>query len=202
MIAEVSYESVACEKRAQRQALISRRDALDPASRAAIDAEIAQRLFQQPEFMGAHTVFSFYSVGSEVDTHVIIERALSLGKVVALPRCVPGSRSMEWYAIDSLEGLVPSSYGIPEPAPVVGRLVDPVARVDSLCIVPGLAFDARGYRLGYGGGYYDIFLSTFPGFALGLCRESHMASESIARERFDRPVSAVLTEARMIRASW
>ncbi|MBE6466026.1 5-formyltetrahydrofolate cyclo-ligase [Denitrobacterium detoxificans] len=202
MIAEVSYETVASEKRTQRQALIDRRDALDPVSRAAIDAEIAQRLFQQPEFMIARTVFSFYSVGSEVDTHVIIERALSLGKMVALPRCVPGSRTMEWYAIDSLEGLVPSSYGIPEPAPVVGRLVDPASCVDSLCIVPGLAFDTRGYRLGYGGGYYDIFLSTFPGFALGLCRESHMASESIARESFDRPVSAVLTEARMIRASW
>lgn len=202
MIAEVAYESVASEKRTQRQMLIDRRDSLEPTHRASIDAVIAQRLFQQPEFIAAHTVFAFYSVGSEVDTHAIIEHALALGKTVALPRCVPGSRFMEWYAIGSLEGLVESSYGIPEPAPAPLRLVDPLAHPESIAIVPGLAFDTRGYRLGYGGGYYDIFLSTFPGFAMGICRESHMVAEGIARERFDRPVSGVLTEARMIRASW
>lgn len=164
--------------------------------RAAVDAAICDRVCALQLFREADVVFTYLSFGSEVDTRRIIERAWKAGKAVALPRCV-GPRQMRWFRVDSLDDLEPSPLGVDEP------------RIDASCeqaiatgermvaLVPALAFDAQGYRLGYGGGFYDTFLAGFDGASIGLCRNAqHVDSlrDLGAIGPYDLPVDLVVCE--------
>ena len=146
-------------KQARRRELKAARVALGAEERASIDAAIAANLFELPEYEQADLVLPYLSFGAEIDTRGIIRDAWSRGKTVALPRCVEGTRLMRWFIVDSFDGLVKSSFGVDEPACDPEREIDPSSRSNALVIVPGLEFDRLGYRLGYGGGFYDAFLS-------------------------------------------
>lgn len=146
------------------------RDAEPEERRYEADARICAQLLASAEWKAAPLVLTYLSCGSEVDTRQIIEEAWAQGKRVALPRCVPATHELAWVEVTSFEGLVAGAHGIKEPvadAPTLnlGELPD-----TTLALVPGLLFDASCQRLGYGGGYYDRFLPTFGGFAVGLCR--------------------------------
>lgn len=162
--------------------------------RRAIDTAIAGNVAGLPEFAEADGVFTYLSFGAEVDTRVLIECAWTVGKAVALPRVVPGTRQMRWYTVDSLDGLERSSFGVEEPAADPAREVTPRDFRTPLALVPGLAFDRAGYRLGYGGGFYDTFLPAFPGTAVGLCRTAQLA-DRLPHDPHDMPVDLVVTEA-------
>ena len=112
------------------------------------DAASAGSMAALPEFAEADGVFTYLSFGAEVDTRELIERAWSLGKTVALPRVVPGTRQMRWYAVDSLDCLERSSFGVEEPPADPAREVTPRDFHTPVALVPGLAFDREGYRLG------------------------------------------------------
>ncbi|MBP0963302.1 MAG: 5-formyltetrahydrofolate cyclo-ligase, partial [Oscillospiraceae bacterium] len=108
---------------------------------------------------------------------------------VALPRC--GKRGeMTFYLVKGKQDLTAGKYGIPEPA---AHCAAAAATECSLCIVPGLAFDLCGYRIGYGGGYYDRFLQSFPGQSVGLVRQSFLC-KTLPKEPFDQAVDAVVTQ--------
>lgn len=191
------------QKDSLRVAFKQKRLALSSEERASIDAAIAQRVFELSEFRDAQLVATYLSFGAEVETRGIIERAWQEGKTVALPRCVPASRSMRWYTIDSLDGLERHAFGMQEPAEDPAREVDLAVYKGALAIVPALAVDIQGYRLGYGGGYYDAFLAEFSGVSVGLCREVQVVEDLAAlgaRERYDIPVDLVITETRFLRA--
>lgn len=186
------------EKNHLRARARAARDAMPPDARAAADASIAARVAETAAFGEASAVLSYAAVGSEVATRALIGAALERGALVALPRVIPGTRLMSWHAIGSLAEAQPGYAGIPEPPDDPATLVDP-ASLDrtALALVPGLLFDARGFRLGYGGGFYDTFLATFPGRSLGLARESSIVRDLgklDAKEPFDRPVDFVATE--------
>lgn len=159
-----------------RKALRAARDSLSVAQRAEADARILARLVELPSYTEATLVATYLSFGSEVDTRALMDHAWEDGKTVALPRCVRGTRRMRWYRVEGLEGLVPSRLGVLEPDPVTFEEVDPLALERAVAVVPGLAFDAAGYRLGYGGGYYDTFLSAFRGASVGLCRTAQLVN--------------------------
>lgn len=191
---------MAAAKRALRAQLRTERAAMPPEERARCDAAIAEQVVASPAFARAPVVFSYLSFGAEVQTRAIIHAAWDAGKVVALPRVV-GPCQLTWYRVDSLEGLVPSAYGMEEPAPDPSRAIDPVhpelasSNTRALALVPGLAFDREGYRLGYGGGFYDAFLRTFPGVSLGLCHAALLYPSLAAcgvRAPHDVPVTAVI----------
>ena len=210
---------VAQEKNELRKRLRAERKALDPDYRMRVDAEIARKTCEQPVYREADAVFAYFSIGSEVDTRMIIRDALEQGKLVAIPRVVPGTRTMEWYRIDDFEGLEKSSFGVLEPVANPARLVTP-PRVDedaaaatdtgatvaaaetsasargmrAIALVPGLAFDAQGFRLGYGAGFYDVFLSTFAGASIGLCRKRFLSPRPLPCDDFDLPVDMVITD--------
>lgn len=197
-------ETVAQAKQRARQHFKELRGALGAAERERLDAQVAQRLWRLPEFERASLVLSYLSVGDEVDTRATIREAWRQGKTVAIPCCVPGSRLLEWYAIEDFEGLEVSRFGILEPVPIADLRVLPPApgsaqSAGAIALVPGLAFDKEGYRLGYGGGYYDTFLAAFGGAAIGLCRSCQLSEQPLPRDAHDCAVDAVVSELGVMR---
>ena len=149
---------------------------------------IFERLITLPEFESAKVVFTYLSVEGEPDTYRFARRALELGKTVAIPR-VKG-KTMDAVPVKSLNGLAPWKQGILQPGEDLPAL-DP-SDIDFV-VVPGLAFDKLGYRLGYGGGYYDRFLTQCRAYSVGLCRSSDTGYE-LPRDEWDVAVDCVLTE--------
>ena len=151
--------------------------------------EVAANVLALPAVADAATVMAFSSFGSEVDTGPIIERLERDGRRVALPR-VEG-RDIVAVAYRSGDVVKPSSFGALEPAG--GEKVAP-EEID-VVIVPGLAFDRSGHRVGYGRGFYDRFLGALPPDALtvGICFSVQLVDE-VPHGRGDRPVGLVVTE--------
>ena len=139
-------------KRGLRRAVRAARDALAPADRAERSRRIAERLLRLPELEGARTVMVFASFGSEVDTGPILGGLAARGVRLALPRIADGEVLPIAYRLG--DRLVPTALGVPEPA---GGPPVPEAEID-VVVTPGVAFDRAGYRVGYGGGFYDRFL--------------------------------------------
>lgn len=169
----------------------AKRAAISTRDRAVADAAIARRLCATSEYQHYDTLLVYVSTENEVDTHQIINAALNDGKRVAVPRCIDGTRDMEFYYISSLDELVRGSYGILEPmADSAHRFVDTAS---SVCVVPALSYDKDGYRLGYGGGYYDRFLAKYDGVTVGICYCDHVET-TLPRDEYDRHVSILVTE--------
>lgn len=184
-------------KQTLRTQLLAARRGLGPSMRAQTDAGVRDRVLALPEWQAAPVVLAYLSVREEVDTRTLVAAALAAGKVVAAPR-VTGPRELAWYAIEPGEEFERSRMGIDEPYPCEERLVDVAALgSDALALVPGLTFDVHGYRLGYGGGFYDAFLRGFGGVSVGLAREASLVESLDALgvlETHDRPVDIVVTE--------
>ena len=163
-------------KHEARQRLKAARKAIPATVRAAADEAICEHVISLPEYAASGLVLTYLSFGSEVNTHPLIEHAWAAGRMVAIPWCVPNTREMRWFRFDRHTELTRSPLGVMEPNPAVSTQVDPASISHALAVVPGLTFDSAGHRLGYGGGFYDTFLSEFDGFSLGLCREAQLSS--------------------------
>ncbi len=179
------------EKSALRREIIEKTDALPGNYLTESDRGIFNIIKNMPEFIGARTFFSYYSLGREPDTVKLIEYALELGKTVTLPVCFKGG-IMEARAIKSLSELSESWYHLLEPLSST-QIVPPEAL--DFIVVPALAFDLEGYRLGRGGGYYDRFLTRTPAYTAGVARECLMY-DVLPREAHDVPMMSVVTEKR------
>lgn len=175
------------------------REGLSVRERCAIDEAIARNVAALPEFAAADGVFTYLSFGAEVDTRELIQRAWEAGKTVCLPRVVPGTRVMRWYAVESFDGLVRSSFGVEEPPADPFHEARPADFARPVALVPGLAFDRAGFRLGYGGGFYDAFLSDFPGTSIGLIRACQLVDRLAVLDAHDAPVGIVCTEEEVAR---
>lgn len=152
-----------------RAAARQRRAALDM---PALGAAMAGALFRLPLWQGCGTVFCFVSLRDEPDTLPILRRALADGKRLAVPRVLPGAAgAMEPVLLAGLDQLQPAAYGILEPAGGE-RLPAGAMGADALALIPCLAADRRGVRLGRGGGYYDRFLGQYKGRKLLLCPQA------------------------------
>ncbi|HEX9375353.1 MAG TPA: 5-formyltetrahydrofolate cyclo-ligase [Actinomycetota bacterium] len=176
-------------KRALRREARALRDGLSPGERERMSDEVTRNVLALPAVENATTVVAFSSFGSEVDTRPIIERLERDGRRVALPR-VEG-RIIVAVAYRSGDVVKPSSFGALEPAG--GEKVAP-EEID-VVIVPGLAFDRSGHRVGYGRGFYDRFLGALRPDALtvGICFSLQLVDE-VPHGRGDRPVDLVVTE--------
>lgn len=183
------------DKNELRACLKQARKDMGAEARALSDGQIARAVKDHPAFADARTVLAYLSFGAEVDTHSIIRDAWAAGKNVALPRCKEGTREMEWFRVDSFDGLVRSSFGVLEPNPVICPLYEVGSEGPEVALVPALAFDSHGYRLGYGGGFYDVFLKDFSGVSLGLCRQGFYGDEYVVRDAHDVPVTFVVRSA-------
>lgn len=160
-----------------------------------LDDGVFHRIVNLRQYIECETLFIYVSSPIEVDTRQIIENAFERSKRVAVPRCIPGECEMEFYYITSFADLESGSYGIFEPIKSRCKLVEDYE--SGLCVVPALAFDENGYRLGFGKGYYDRFLSHFGGNSVGLCYESCICTE-LPKNCFDRHTDIVISEKRVI----
>ncbi len=192
-------QALAAYKRQQRKAARRWRGALLSEERATLDHQIAEHVKAQPCYEQASVVFGYYSFGDEVATHALLQEALEMGKTVVLPRCV-GPRHLDWYRVDSFEGLELSSMGVAEPPARADHQLtkDQWPQSGAVALIPALAFDRAGKRLGYGGGYYDGFLAEFPGVSLGLGRRAMVVDALGALEPHDASVDFIVTEAGVI----
>ncbi len=168
------------------------RRSMDPAEKAAADRAVLENIQKLWQYAKSDTLLCYVSTEIEVDTRELIRQALTQGKRVAVPRCVPHTRDMEFYCISSLEELSPGCFGVLEPAPDPEKLWSPDK--GGLCLVPALCYDWAGYRLGYGKGYYDRFLARFTGFVAGICYSS-CVRRRLPHGRYDRPAEVLVTDA-------
>ncbi|MDR2908589.1 MAG: 5-formyltetrahydrofolate cyclo-ligase [Oscillospiraceae bacterium] len=181
------------QKKELRARFSAMRRAIDPGERKKLDEKISAHFLGLPVWRDCETLLIYVSLPGEIDTAAIIEKTMSAGKSVAVPFCVPGTRIIEFYLIESVGRLKTGAFGVREPDPErEERLVDFSL---SACFVPGLAFDSEGYRLGYGGGYYDRFLAgPFAGRpTVGACYRAFITGE-IPRDIYDLPCDTVITE--------
>ena len=153
------------------------------------DKRLFLRVKSLKEFIEARNIMIYCSVEREPDTLEIAKDALSTGKTVAFPLSYKGG-IMQARIVKDLSELQPAALGIPAPpeeAPVL-----PPEQLD-IVIVPALTFDIAGYRLGYGGGYYDRYLQDLNVFTLGMARE-RLIKEDLLKEPHDIAVKCVVTE--------
>ena len=183
------------DKRRVRNAVRAERDAVPTEVREERAARVIERFLDLPEVQRARTVMLFSSFGSEIPTRSLIERLQRKGVVVALPRIEGAELVPVPYAPG--DPTTTTSFGAEEP--VGGMPLDP-SSIDVVG-VPGVAFDRRGARIGYGGGYYDRFLRGLPAFTVGLVFGLQVLDEDLPAGRFDLPVDAIVTEEETIRAA-
>lgn len=177
-------------KREIRRAVLEERDRLSSEDRAERSRRIADRAMTLDAIRGAGTVMGFWSFGSEVETAPLLERLHGAGTQVVLPR-IEGSDVVA-VVYETGDEVLATSFGAMEPTGV--RLVQP-DEVD-VVIVPGVAFDREGNRIGYGGGFYDRFLpkarAGVPAVAFAFALQ--VLEGPLPRGSFDRRIDAIVTE--------
>lgn len=163
---------------------------MDPKVKALLDSGVAKNVRKLYQYRSCSTVLVYVSTNIEIGTIEIINNALSDGKKVAVPRCIPDTRYMDFHYIKSIDELSPGMFSVLEPDENSPKVTD---FTGCLMLVPGLMFDRSGYRLGYGKGYYDRYMSKFTGVSVGLAYTSELRYKMI-HGRFDRPVDLIVTE--------
>jgi len=184
-------------KRALRVRMIAARDGLDPPTRAAASQAIAARVQALPSFADARCILLTLPFRSEWDTRPLFDVAHATGKTVALPRVNPATRMLDLHAVQDIERETAPGYrGIPEPS-VALPAVD--VRAIDWVLVPGVAFDIGGRRLGYGGGYYDRLLALLvPGARRIAGAFDLQVVAHVPAAPHDLVVEAIVTETRML----
>ena len=171
---------MANEKTALRKSLLSLRNSSPEKSLFLSHLESCN------EFKEAETVFCYVSAGSEVNTHEFIKEILPLKRVV-VPYCTDKCGNMIAVEIKSFDELEEGLFGIPEP---INPKEFSKEEID-FAVVPAIAFDKEGYRLGYGKGYYDRFLSDINPFKLGVCKDE-LFIETLPHDEYDVKMDKVL----------
>lgn len=179
-----------------RQYVLKERDELPIATKEELDDKIFNQLVSSQFFTRAKAIFIFVSFQSEVDTHRVIQHALVNGKIICVPKIRSKAMGIEIYQIDGLDQLKTGYYGVLEP-------IDGCPAVDKndidLILVPGLAFDRQGGRIGYGAGFYDRFFMTLEHhvdkIAMGY---SFQLFPKVPTDSWDVKINGIITDQEML----
>ena len=159
--------------------------------RIAADEKITEAVLRHPAYQNAKQVFCYVSMPHEVSTRSLLSAVLKDGKTLGLPVCEPESCTMTFYRLDALSELRAGAFRIPVPPVSEDRVLLPDA--DTLMIVPMLAYDAAGYRLGAGGGYYDRYLAKYKIKTLGICY-AECRQTQLPHDEYDQKLQSCVTE--------
>lgn len=182
-----------------RRDVLKSRTAMSPVQVLEKSVMILERLLELEEYRQASTLMAYLDFRNEVQTGALVTATMAQGKKVAVPVTdIPNHRLTPSLLVDFPGDLQPGAWGILEPKPGCLRPLDPLEL--DLVIVPGVAFDLQGNRLGYGGGFYDRFLPrTRPGaFYVALAFELQVRPE-VYPGAHDVPMHCLVTEDRLIR---
>lgn len=176
------------DKKALRREIGAKKRAMTAQEIEAASARLAEKLFTCELYQSASAIYGYLSYNQEVRTEPILQHALQDGKRVAVPKVFGDEMRFLW--IDDLNSVAPGAFNIPEPIADEPVAHDPTA----LVLMPGLAFDAEGHRLGYGGGFYDRYLANEPNHPLvALCYDFQML-DHLETETHDIPVDLVIVD--------
>ena len=178
------------DKKSARKYFLEKRLSLSEESRNRSSRLLCEKISSLDEFKKADVILIYYPSRNEPDLTPLAEVAASNNKKIAFPISVTDDCTLSFREVSSISDLKAGAYGIPEP-PVTGPI--PNITEKSLCIVPGLAFDKEGFRIGYGKGYYDRFLSQFKGISAGAVFNS-LVCEKLPTDTNDIPVNIIITE--------
>jgi 5-formyltetrahydrofolate cyclo-ligase len=179
---------------------------ISPEERHARSLAACHNLFHTGEFKNAQMIMIFLSMPSEIETSTLAIKAWQEGKSIVVPRVDWNSRKMEPVEIQSLDtglqttavggGSAPGVSGIREP--ISGKVV-PLGLID-MVVIPGLAFDRRGFRVGRGRGFYDRFLAQqdFQGVRAALCFHEQLQDDSVPSEPHDVPMNLIVTDKEVV----
>jgi 5-formyltetrahydrofolate cyclo-ligase len=188
------------DKQQFRRQMLAERAALPPERRMHCSQAVVRRLLEFAALGACRSVLAYHPFRDELDIRPFLEAALGRGQDVWLPLSLPSERRLVPYRYTGPEGLRKGAYGIMEPDPSVAEPVD-ITTLDAV-IVPGVAFDRRGGRIGYGAGYYDRFLSSLPHkpLLIGCCFALQLV-EQVPVEPHDFHMDFVATEEGIWRAT-
>jgi 5-formyltetrahydrofolate cyclo-ligase len=183
------------EKQKVRKMIKTSLEQLSEEKRVEYTQQISAQLFDLVEWKQAKVIGITIAIPPEIPTLHMVEQAWREGKEVVIPKCHPKNKTMQFKKITSFEQLESVYSGLLEP---VESTVEIAADRIDLLIVPGLAFTKEGYRLGFGGGYYDRFLSTYNGSTIALAYEYQLVEE-LPVELHDIPVQQIVTNNKVLR---
>jgi len=185
------------EKKRLRDAFHAIRRAEAARADERLEESLLANLDKIPPLRSALTILMYWSKSDEAPTHHLVDAMLRREKRVALPRTA--GRTLEAYLIRSADDLAPGAFGVMEPDPSRCEKVEP-GSLDAL-IVPGVAFDEGGNRLGHGLGFYDRFLKPGPrpGVRIGLCFDKQIHQKPLPHEAHDVKMDFIVSEKRVLR---
>lgn len=193
------------DKKKLRKEVLARRSALSEQEQKEKSTEIARKVILLDEFKKYKTILLYEAFRNEVQTDKIYREARTLGKQVYYPRI--NAKEMEFYRVDDRAEFEVGAYGIREPKPEDAKRYLPKEDDEMLVVVPGVAFDEKGNRIGYGGGYYDKYLQRLADGNLhkNICMVAVaydfqiVEPGMIERETHDIRMDSIITETRDIR---
>lgn len=170
------------------------RDNMDKQRKNIYDKMIFEKIISLDDYKNAKTILCFVSTDIEVDTIMLLKYSLLKGKNVAIPKCEDKNGNMNFYLIGSLDDLEISTFSLLEPNTTKCKCVDDsvINSKNSVCITPGFAYDRFGFRIGFGKGYYDRFLSGFAGKKIAVCYNECIAN-ALPHGRFDIASDLIIT---------
>lgn len=185
------------KRKSLRETMLQQRLALIPEEVTAASEAIAGKLNELMPLARAKNIMGFWAIKNEVDLSGFLKDQSNQGKTILLPRINP-QKELEAIAYRGDQWLTRGSFGIPEP---VGEAF-PADDIDAI-LVPGLVFDGRGYRLGYGKGYYDRFLAHIreDAFICGVCYEFQVVDDVFPHEK-DVPLHWIVTDKSELVLDW
>lgn len=185
-------------KKALRQTIITQLKELHHEEKAAIERELYKHLFESDLWKHASSIGVTISRGFEWETRPIIERAWKEQKAVHVPKCYPDSHQLTFFQLHSYDQLEVVFYGLLEPQP--DEAYKASKNDIELLLVPGIVFNKQGFRIGFGGGYYDRFLANFQNQTVSLLSDIQLV-DHLPIESHDIAVQYLITEKGIIHSN-
>lgn len=178
-----------------RSALLDRRNRLSAENQAVFSKKISRTFLELPEILEARDIAIYWSHHGEVSTEDIFKQLRRLPKKVYLPRVNEPRSRLDFVPVEDASQLMKGAFGVYEPEP--HRKAIPLSQIQVM-VVPGIAFDEQGRRIGWGKGYYDRALKKFSGVRIALAYDFQVMPQLPAGAR-DEPVQWIVTELRVIK---